>query len=264
MLIAAHGYESAFLWFGIGQGVVLLFVSQILRGPAGQITGAPVSAKVQQSARSYTSGEVLRSPIFWLMYVMFVAVSASGLMATAQLAPIAKDFGISNTAIFFGATTLSVALVVDNVLNGLARPFFGAVSDRIGREATMAIAFTLGALSYWLLAIAGHSPWAFVVCAGLIFFTWGEIFSLFPSTCTDTFGPKYATANASLLYTAKGTSAFIVPLANILKSTTGSWEGVFLVAAVANIAVVLLALFVLRPLRSNVLARARAAAPSHG
>ena len=264
MLIAAHGYESAFLWFGIGQGVVLLFVSQILRGPAGQITGAPVSAKVQQSARSYTSGEVLRSPIFWLMYVMFVAVSASGLMATAQLAPIAKDFGISNTAIFFGATTLSVALVVDNVLNGLARPFFGAVSDRIGREATMAIAFTLGALSYWLLAIAGHSPWAFVVCAGLIFFTWGEIFSLFPSTCTDTFGPKYATANASLLYTAKGTSAFIVPLANILKTTTGSWEGVFLVAAVANIVVVLLALFVLRPLRSNVLARGRAAAPSHG
>jgi len=264
MLIASHGYESAFLWFGIGQGVVLLFVSQILRGPAGQITGAPVSAKVQQSARSYTSGEVLRSPIFWLMYVMFVAVSASGLMATAQLAPIAKDFGISNTAIFFGATTLSVALVVDNVLNGLARPFFGAVSDRIGREATMAIAFTLGALSYWLLAVAGHSPWAFVICAGLIFFTWGEIFSLFPSTCTDTFGPKYATANASLLYTAKGTSAFIVPLANILKSTTGGWEGVFLVAAVANIAVVLLALFVLRPLRSTVLARGRAAAPSHG
>ena len=124
------------------------------------------------------------------MYVMFIGVSASGLMATAQLGPIAKDYGISNTVIFMGASTLSVALVVDNVLNGLARPFFGGLSDRIGRERTMALAFTLGAISYWLLAVAGHSPWAFVVCAGLIFFTWGEIFSLFPSTCTDTFGPE--------------------------------------------------------------------------
>jgi OFA family oxalate/formate antiporter-like MFS transporter len=185
------------------------------------------------------------------MYLMFLAVSASGLMATAQLGPIARDFGIADTAIFFGASTLSVALVVDNVMNGAARPFFGAVSDRIGREPAMAIAFSLGALSYWLLAEFGQSPWAFVVCAGLIFFTWGEIFSLFPSTCTDTFGPKYATANASLLYTAKGTSAFLVPFANVLKTATGGWEAVFLLAAGANLIVVVLALFVLRPLRAD-------------
>lgn len=200
----------------------------------------------------------------WLLYVMFVGISASGLMVTAQLAPIAKDYGISHTAIFLGASTLSVALVIDNVLNGFARPFFGALSDRIGREKTMAIAFTLGALSYWLLAVAGQTPWAFVVCAGLIFFTWGEIFSLFPSTCTDTFGPKYATANASLLYTAKGTSAFLVPLANILKSATGSWESVFLVAAATNVVVVLLALLVLRPLRTNQIRRAKLAEAARG
>ena len=158
-------------------------------------------------------------------------------MATAQLAPIARDFGLSNTAILLGATTLSVALVVDNVMNGLARPFFGAVSDRIGREYTMALAFTLGAVSYWLLALFGHSAWTFVICAALIFFTWGEIFSLFPSTCTDLFGTRYATANAMMLYTAKGTSAFLVPLANVLKTATGSWEAVFLVAAGMNILV---------------------------
>jgi MFS transporter, OFA family, oxalate/formate antiporter len=134
-------------------------------------------------------------------------------------------------------------------MNGLARPFFGAVSDRIGREYTMALAFTLGALSYWLLALFGSSPWTFVVCAALIFFTWGEIFSLFPSTCTDLFGTRYATANSMLLYTAKGTSAFLVPFANVLKSATGSWEAVFLVAAGMNILVVLLALFVLLPIR---------------
>jgi OFA family oxalate/formate antiporter-like MFS transporter len=156
---------------------------------------------------------------------------------------------MSSAAILFGATTLSVALVVNNVMNGLARPFFGAVSDRIGREYTMALAFTLGALSYWLLALFGSRPWTFVVCAALIFFTWGEIFSLFPSICTDLFGTRYATANSMMLYTAKGTSAFLVPFANVLKMATGSWEVVFLVAAAMNMVVVLLALFALLPIR---------------
>jgi MFS transporter, OFA family, oxalate/formate antiporter len=141
-------------------------------------------------------------------------------------------------------------------MNGLARPFFGWVSDIIGRESTMALAFGLGGIAYWLLGALGTNPWAFVLFAGLIFFTWGEIFSLFPSTCTDTFGSKYATVNASLLYTAKGTSAFLVPLANILKDMTGSWHGVFVGTAIANFVVVGLALFVLRPLRAAQLAGA--------
>ena len=199
---------------------------------------------------------MLASPVFWLLYVMFVLVSASGLMVTAQIAPIARAYGFNNNAALFGASVLSLALVVDNVMNGLARPFFGAVSDRIGREPTMAIAFTLGAVSYWLLAIVGTSPAAFVICAGLIFFTWGEIFSLFPSTCTDLFGPRYATANASLLYTAKGTSAWLVPLANVLAARAG-WNGVFLLCAAGNVAVVLAALFVLRPMRRRAAVAAR-------
>lgn len=254
MLIESQGYASAFFWFGLGQGAIVLMVAQAMRGPVQAVALRPAStAAVKQTTRSRTSWEMLSTPTFWLMYLMFVAVSASGLMATAQLAPIAKDFGIDKTAIFFGASTLSVALVVDNILNGLARPFFGAVSDRIGREATMALAFTLGAASYGLLAYFGTSPWMFVLCAGLIFFTWGEIFSLFPSTCTDTFGSKYATANAALLYTAKGTSVFLVPFANTLKGATGSWGTVFMVAAVANVVVVLLALFVLKPLRASLM-----------
>ena len=97
----------------------------------------------------------------------------------------------------------------------------------------------------------GTNPWAFVLFAGLIFFTWGEIFSLFPSTCTDTFGSKFATVNTSLLYTAKGTSALLVPLANVLKDYLHGWQGVFVVTAIANFVVVALALLVLRPLRSR-------------
>ena len=249
MTIETYGYGSAFLWFGVAQGVVVCILAFLLRAPEpGEVpTAAPL--RLPQAARSMTPREVLASPVFWLLYVMFVGVSASGLMATAQVALIAKSYGIADTPLLFGATTLAVALVVDNVMNGAARPAFGYVSDRIGREVTMALAFSLGAVAYWLLGSLGSSPWAFVVCAGLIFFTWGEIFSLFPSTCTDTFGPKYATVNTSLLYTAKGTSAFLVPLANVIQSSTGSWHAVFAAAAATNVVVVLLALFVLRPMR---------------
>jgi len=249
MVIEDFGYSSAFFWFGIVQGAVLLLIAPIMRGPLAGELPAMAAPKVQQSARSFQPAEILRSPAFWLLYVMFVLVSASGLMATAQIAPIAKDYGLTSMPLFLGASVLSVALVVDNVMNGAARPFFGWVSDHIGRETTMAIAFTLGAFSYGLLAYFGSSPWAFVIAAALIFFTWGEIFSLFPSTCTDLFGTRYATANASLLYTAKGTSAWLVPLASVLRASTGSWHSVFIVSAVANALVVLAALLILRPLR---------------
>ncbi len=252
MVIGSAGYEAGFFWFGLIQGGVVFLVAWFLRGPlAGEAKVAVSSVRVVQSARSFSPTEMLVTPTFWLLYLMFVLIAASGLMATAQIAVIAKNFGISNEVLFLGASTLTVALIVDNVLNGLARPFFGWISDQIGRENTMAIAFGAGGVAYWLLGTLGTNPWLFVLFAGLIFFTWGEIFSLFPSTCTDTFGPKFATVNTSFLYTAKGTSAFLVPLANVLKDYTGSWHSVFVVTAIANFVVVALALFVLRPMRAR-------------
>ena len=252
IVIEKFDYNSAFLWFGLGQGLVVLLLSTYLSAPtAGQVPAA-APPKVQQVARSFAPGETLRRPAFWVLYVMFVLVASSGLMATAQLAPIAKDFKIADVSIDLGfvvATVLTIALVVDNVLNGLARPFFGWVSDHIGRETTMAIVFTLGAVTYWALGNFGHSPWMFIVFAGLIFFTLGEIFSLFPAACTDLFGPKYAATNAGLLYTAKGTASLVVPLASVLKSYTGNWHAVFVVSAVMNVVVVFAALFILKPMR---------------
>jgi MFS transporter, OFA family, oxalate/formate antiporter len=254
-VISTSGYEAAFLWFGLFQGGIVFILAWFLRAPQpSEIAGVP-AAKVLQSSRNYAPKEVLASPIFWILYVMFVMVSASGLMATAQIAPIAKDFNVANTIVFFGASTLTAALIIDSVANGAARPLFGWVSDQIGREYTMAIAFALGAAAYWLLGTLGTAPWAFVLFAALIFLTWGEIFSLFPSTCTDTFGPKFATVNLSLLYTAKGTSAFLVPVANMIKTSTGSWHLVFLLTAIMNIAVVAIALFVLKPMRARMMAK---------
>ena len=256
-MIVSYGYEATFLWFGLGQGLVVLVLAQLLRAPKpGQTPKA--AARLTQSLRDYLPLEMLRAPVFWLLYLMFVMVSASGLMATAQIAPIAADFKLADrdvTILFFTATTLSAALVIDNVCNGLARPFFGWVSDIIGRENTMALVFSLGALAYWGLGALGHTPCMFVLMAALIFFTWGEIFSLFPATCTDTFGVKYATTNAGLLYTAKGTSVWLVPLASLLREYTGGWHAVFAIATIMNLAVAALALFVLKPLRRRSLSQ---------
>jgi OFA family oxalate/formate antiporter-like MFS transporter len=250
-VIANYSYNAAFFWFGIVQGGVVFVLAMLLRGPeAGEMAGAP-APKVAQSAKSFSPREVLMSPVFWVLYIMFVMVSAAGLMATAQIAPIAKDFGVGNQIVFWGATTLTAALIIDNVANGTARPLFGWISDHIGREVTMAIAFGLGGVAYWLLVVLGTAPWAFVLFAAFIFLTWGEIFSLFPSTCTDTFGPQFATVNLGLLYTAKGTSAFLVPVANLIKASTGSWYTVFVVTALMNFIVVALALFVLKPMRAR-------------
>ncbi len=262
-VISTSGYEAAFFWFGFFQGAIVFILAWFLRAPEpGELASAPAS-KIAQSSRNYAPKEVLSSPIFWILYVMFVMVSASGLMATAQIAPIAKDFNVANTVVFFGASTLTTALIIDSVANGAARPLFGWVSDQIGREYTMAIAFGLGAGAYWLLGTLGTAPWAFVLFAALIFLTWGEIFSLFPSTCTDTFGPKFATVNLSLLYTAKGTSAFLVPVANMIKASTGSWHIVFLLTAIMNIVVVAIALFILKPMRARLMGNAMGNVSDH-
>ena len=257
-LILAYGYEAAFLYFGLVQELVVLMLSGFLRAPQPGETAKP-DARLMQALRNSTPPEMLKSPVFWLLYMMFVMVAASGLMATAQIAPIAKDFNLASdevTILFFTATTLSTALVIDNIFNGLARPFFGWISDLISSENTMAIVFTLGALAYWGLGEFGHTPYMFIVMAGLIFFTWGEIFSLFPSTCTDTFGVKYATTNAGLLYTAKGVSAWVVPLTSLLKNYSGHWHWVFATASiVTDLIVATLALFVLKPIRRRATAQ---------
>jgi OFA family oxalate/formate antiporter-like MFS transporter len=252
-VIKTYGYQSAFLWFGVGQGLVCLVLSQVLKAPqAGQVPKAV--PRLNQSKRDYTPVEMLKTPVFWVLYVMFVLVAASGLVVTAQVAPIANDYGIAKLPVyvlFTTSTVLVTAGIVDNILNGLARPTFGWVSDHIGRENTMAIVFICGAAAYWGLGTIGSSPYAFIITAGLVYFTWGEIYSLFPATCTDSFGAKYATTNAGLLYTAKGTASFLVPLANVLKHHTGSWHSVFVVATIANIAVALCAIFVVKPMRAR-------------
>jgi OFA family oxalate/formate antiporter-like MFS transporter len=249
-IIKASGYEAAFLYFGIAQGLIVFLISFGLAAPAK--SAAPSALKLVNTTRQYTWTEMIRTPVFWLMYLMFVLMAAGGLMATAQLAPIAKDFKIADIPVsILGLTlpALTFALSIDRVLNGLTRPFFGWVSDHIGRENTMFIAFGIEALGIVLLAQYGQDPLWFVILTGLVFFGWGEIYSLFPSTVGDSYGTKFAATNAGLLYTAKGTASLLVPLTSILSTATGSWHLVFYIAAGMNAVAAVLALALLKPLR---------------
>jgi MFS transporter, OFA family, oxalate/formate antiporter len=258
-MISTHGYEHTFFTFGIGQGLIVVLLSLLLFAPRrGQAPEASTSRLVQQGRVQYEPLQVLKEPTFWVMYVMFVLMAAGGLMATAQLKPIAKDFHLDTTLVtIIGITlpALTFALTIDRVLNGLTRPFFGWVSDFLGRENTMFVVFLLEGVGIWALYVYGQNPMGFVLLSGLVFFAWGEIYSLFPTTCTDCFGVKYATTNAGLLYTAKGTASLLVPLTNVLVVETGGWKGAFIIAALFNVIAALIAIFILKPMRQRLVTR---------
>jgi len=251
-MIESSGYRSTFIVWGVIQGVLVLVAAQFLRKAPVDARVVPDSAKpskVVQNALNYTPGQMMRTGTFWLMYLMMTMVAFGGLMVTAQIKPIATTYGMDKHVLFYGVTALGLALILSGLLNGATRPFWGYISDRIGRYQTMGIAFALEALGIFaLLSFIGH-PLLFVILSGLVFFAWGEIYSLFPAAIGDVFGPKYAATNYGLQYTAKGTaSLFAGTGAAWLFETRGSWETVFWVAIICDLLAAALAFFWLRPL----------------
>jgi MFS transporter, OFA family, oxalate/formate antiporter len=258
-MINSAGYEQAFLIFGLVQGGIVFIMAWGMQVAPTQLIASKV--KADQTAHGYTPGEVLRNPVFWVMYVMFVLVAAGGLTMAASMAPIAKDFKIEKAPVeLFGLImpALVFALSLNRIFDGVGRPFFGWLSDRIGREYTMALAFTIGAAALFLLSQSGTNPIMFVLLTALYFGVYGEIFSLFPATQGDTFGAKYAASNAGMLYTAKGSGALLVPVAASIAKTAG-WDSVFMIAMGFNLLAALLALVVLKPLRARHFAISKAA-----
>jgi OFA family oxalate/formate antiporter-like MFS transporter len=250
-MIHASGYEHAFFTFGIGQGLVVLILAQFLRPPHHTFAAVRKILKVVQSKTDSTPSQTVRQPVFWVLYIAFVMVAAGGLMVAAQIAPIAHDFKIDKVPVSLAGITmaaLTFAISLDRIFDGFGRPFFGFVSDNIGRENTMAIAFLIGAASLLAISAYGHNAVVFVLVSALYFGVFGEIYSLFPATAGDTFGSKYATTNSGMLYTAKGTAALLVPFANVLAASSG-WSAVFVVAVSLNITAALIALFVIKPMR---------------
>ncbi|SDC13282.1 oxalate/formate MFS antiporter [Paraburkholderia lycopersici] len=252
-MITRSGYEHTFFFFGVLQGVSILVLSFLLVKPAPR--PVTVAARRLVSRIDYTPGQMVKQPVFWVIYVSFVAVAAGGLMATAQIGPIAKDWGLARIPMtVFGATLplLTLTLSIDNICNGFTRPLCGFISDKIGRENAMFLIFVGEGLALLGMMQFGTNPYAFMTFAALIFLFWGEIFSIFPAICADTFGSKYAASNAGTLYTAKGTAALLVPVASVL-SATGGWSAVFVAAAVITIAAGVSAKLFLAPMRKRLI-----------
>ena len=250
--LAASSYQHTMLTYGVIIGVVGLLAAQALkRPPALWMADYHPATTTRHNA---APGEMLKTPVFWLMFLMMTMMSTSGLMVISQMGSFAKDFGVTE-AMVFGMAALPLALTIDRFTNGLTRPFFGWVSDRIGREYTMTLAFGLEGLAMIVWLLTRDNALLFVLMSGVVFFGWGEIFSLFPSTLTDTFGARNATTNYGFLYMAQGVgSVFGGPLAALLHERTGSWIPVFQVVIAMDLATALLAYFMLRPMRKRYLA----------
>jgi MFS transporter, OFA family, oxalate/formate antiporter len=261
-MIGASGYEHAFLVFGLIQGAIVLMMSCLIMAPPPELIAAKV--KPNQTAHGYTPMQVLKSPVFYVLYVMFLLIAAGGLTMAASIAPIAKDLKIEKIPVdLFGLVmpALVFAIFLNRIFDGVGRPFFGWLSDQIGREYTMALAFFTGAIALFTLSQSGANPVVFVLVSALYFGVYGEIFSLFPATQGDTFGAKFAASNAGMLYTAKGTAVFLVPVAAFVAKSHG-WGPVFSIAMTFNVIAGLMALFVLRPMRARHFARSRDAFPA--
>jgi MFS transporter, OFA family, oxalate/formate antiporter len=257
-MIKSSGYAHTFIVWGIVQGMIGVLAAQWLRVPPEsyelESAAPPAALTSQQTRRSYSPRQMLKSPVFYLLFVMMSMMSTSGLMVTSNVGPFAKEFGVADMLVL-GMAALPLSLTLSRVTNGLTRPFFGWVSDHIGRESTMALAFSLEAVAILVLFAYINQPALFVVLTGLVFFGWGEIFSLFPSTLTDTFGPKFAATNYGFLYIAQGVGSILGgPAAAFLKQSTGSWTAVFIVVAVLDVITALLAITVLRAMRREHLA----------
>jgi len=260
MMIKSSGYQSTFQTFGLVQGLIILIAAMFLVTPPKALPAqaAAVNPSILLGTHDYAPAQTLKSPVFWTMYIMFVMVASGGLTAVAQLGSIAKDYHIGNTPVkVFGiiAVALTYALSLNNVMNGITRPLLGLLSDRIGRETTMFGAFLLEGIGIFALMKSGTMPTSFVLLSGVVFFAWGEIYSICPATTRDHFGQKYATTNYGTLYTAKGAAALLVPLASVVTAATGSWTATLMIAATFNIIAAIMAVAVLRPLRRREISR---------
>lgn len=269
-MLKISGYQHTFIVWGIIQGVVVLAASLFLaRPPVGwtppnwKEKEVKIRAKINTSARDMTPLEMLRQPSFYVIYLMMTMLAFGGLVVTAQLKPMAASYHVDNVIVAFGMTALVLAITVDRLLNGLTRPFWGWVSDHVGRENAIFASFVLEAIAVWLLLQLINRPVWFVALSGLCFFAWGNIFSLFPSVTGDLYGNKWATTNYGIVYTAKGVAAaFAGPGAAWLFVKTGSWTKVFWAMIVCDLIAAFMALLWLKPLAAKVVRRSEQPSPA--
>jgi len=258
-MIKTSGYAHTFVVWGFIQGILVLAAALLItKPPAGwappgwKQKEAQLKARIRKAAIDMTPAQMVGTGSFWLIYFMMTIVAFGGLVVTAQLGPIAKFYNVDKVTVFWGLSALVVAIELDRVLNGVTRPFWGWVSDHVGRENTMFITFMLEALAVFGLLQLVHHPIWFILMSGFCFFAWGNIFSLFPAITGDLFGQKWCTTNYGVVYTAKGlASVFAGPVAALASVKTGSWVQVFWVMIACDVVAALMALFWLKPMAAR-------------
>jgi OFA family oxalate/formate antiporter-like MFS transporter len=261
-MMKTSGYAHTLVFWGFVQGAAVLaaacFITQPPAGwlPAGWNEQEARKTGARSSAIDMTPRQMVRTGPFWLIYFMMTIVAFGGLVVTAQLSPIAKFYHVDKVRILFGLSALVMAIEVNRVLNGVTRPFWGWVSDHIGRENTMFLAFLLEAVAVFGLLQLIHSPVWFILLSGICFFAWGEIFSLFPAITGDLFGRKWCTTNYGIVYTAKGlASIFAGPVAALASVKNGSWVQVFWVMIACDVVAAFMALLWLKPVAARTIAQ---------
>lgn len=256
-MIRNDGYRHAFLFFGVIQGIAIVILGMVMVKPC-VFAGAMKPRRQIYHGPELKPAQTIRTGIFWLTYLVYLLIAFGGMVMTAQLGPIARDFGLEHriiSIIGISAPVLTLAVSIDNIANGITRPVAGLLSDFIGRENMMLLMFSLEAVALLGITMLGRNPYGFVVFAALTFLFWGEIFVIFPAICGDSFGIENAAANNGLLYTAKGVSALAVPIASMIVAATGTWNTVLLTAAFCSLLAGLMARFLLVPMRKKLRAR---------
>jgi len=265
-MIETSGYAHTLIVWGIGQGILVVVAALFLRQPPKGWLPEGWNPKAQTLVRSSavdsTPWQMVHHGSFWIIYVMMTMLAFIGLVATAQLAPIARYYGVDKVTLL-GMSALVLAIEVDRILNGVSRPFWGWVSDRIGRENTMFIAFSLQAVTvFCLLQLVRYPVW-FVLLFGMCFFAWGEIFSLFPAITADLFGKTWATTNYGVVYTAKGLASIpAAPVMAYIAQGSLGWEPAFWAMIACSLISAFMALFWLKPVAARTIAQAQMAAAS--
>jgi MFS transporter, OFA family, oxalate/formate antiporter len=252
-MIQSVGYQQTLMVFGTIFAVVGFLSAMGMRTP-NESDVLPLPA-ASSGVRDVSPKDMLGTKVFWLMFAMMTMMSTGGLTILGLFAPFARDFGVGDI-VLYGSSVISLALTADRVTNGLTRPFFGWVSDQIGRENTMALAFIMEAVAVSVMLYFRSDPLLLVILSAVVFFGWGEIFSLFPSTLTDTFGAKNGTTNYGFLYMAQGVGSLLGGWgAAYLREFTGSWLLVFGLIIAMDLLTGILALVALKPMRRAYLAK---------
>ncbi|MBS1169850.1 MAG: oxlT 2 [Burkholderiaceae bacterium] len=245
--LKTSGLGSAFMYTGGIMGVMIMVISCFIKFPAGQTGGKKV---VVATEKDFKSSEMLRTPHFWVLWTSFFSVNFGFLLLVANSAPFGRTIGVAGTV-------MAVVVMFQNLANGGCRPFWGWLSDNIGRYKAMSVMFGVNALAMFLFShVAQLGTVFFVAILMIAFFTSGGSYALFPPTNSDIFGTAYSAQNYGFFWAAKATASIFGGGVGAAVATQFGWTTAFTLCGCMSLISFCLATFVIprmgRPVKRGV------------